>query len=104
MVAVFGCGHRSVHRHSLLAYWIGKLPGETAHARGHPQASAISVAGWLGLLFPPLWPIALVWAYLIPAGHEIKPPPDLGGIEVALKTMAARITEIEGQLGKAAAP
>src|SRR5262249_1480320 len=49
-------------------YWLGKLPGETAKIRGHPQASAITVCGWLGLLFPLLWPIALVWAYLIPAG------------------------------------
>jgi hypothetical protein len=30
--------------------WLGKLPGETAHSRRHPQASAIAVCGWLGTL------------------------------------------------------
>ena len=84
-------------------YWLGKLPGETAHARGHPQASAITVCGWLGLLFLPLWPIALVWAYLIPAGRELSPPPDLTGLQAALKATGDRIAEIEHQLGKAAA-
>ena len=84
-------------------YWLGKLPGETAQVRGHPQASAISVCGWLGLLFPPLWPIALIWAYLIPAGRELKPPPDLAGIEEALKATSARIAQIERELGQAGA-
>ena len=79
-------------------YWLGKLPGETAHARGHPQAAAITVCGWLGLLFLPLWPIAMVWAYLIPAGRELNPPPDLAGLQDALKTTAARIDQIERQL------
>jgi hypothetical protein len=83
-------------------YWLGKLPGETAHSHGHPQASAITVCGWLGLLVPPLWPIALVWAYLIPAGRELKPPPDLAGIQAALESTKTRIAQIERQLGKAA--
>jgi hypothetical protein len=86
-----------------LIYWLGKLPGETAYARGHPQASAISVAGWLGLLFPPLWPFALIWAYLNPRGHTPEAPPDLKGIQIALKNTAARVTQIERRLGKASA-
>jgi Protein of unknown function (DUF3302) len=87
-----------------LIFWLGKLPGETARARGHPQASAISIAGWLGLIFLPLWPVAMVWAYLAPAGRALEPPLDLHGLEAALKTTAARIAEIERQLGKAGAP
>ncbi len=85
-------------------YWLGKLPGETAYSRGHPQASAITICGWLGLLFLPLWPIALVWAYLIPVGRELAPPPDLAGLQAGLKTAAARIAQIEQSLGKAGAP
>jgi hypothetical protein len=84
-------------------YWLGKLPGETAYRRGHPQASAITACGWLGLLFLPLWPIALIWAYVLPAGHEAKPPPDLTGIEAALRTTAERVAQIERRLGRAAA-
>jgi hypothetical protein len=87
-----------------LAYWLGKLPGETAYSRGHPQASAITVCGWLGLLVPPFWPIALVWAYLIPAGRELAPPPSLENLAVTLRTTAARIAEIERSLGKAGMP
>ena len=84
-------------------YWLGKLPGEMAYRRGHPQASAITVCGWLGLLFPPLWPIAMVWAYLIPSGRELQPPPDLRGLEDSLRTTAARVAKIERQLGKVGA-
>jgi len=54
---------------TFLIFWLGKLPGEMGRARGHPQASAISSAGWLGLIFLPLWPIAAVWANFVPAGR-----------------------------------
>ena len=84
-------------------FWLGKLPGETAHARGHPQASAISVCGWLGLLFPPLWPIALVWAYLNPRGGDLQPPPDLKSLQAALEATASKVAEIERRMGRAAA-
>ena len=85
-------------------YWLGKLPGEVAHTRGHPQASAITVCGWLGLLFPPLWPLALIWAYLVPPGRELTPPTNFSGIEAGLKTLASRIAQIEHELGKAGQP
>jgi hypothetical protein len=43
---------------------LGGLPGKTARKRGHPQAEAINVLGWLGLLMGIVpWLIALVWAY-----------------------------------------
>ena len=52
----------------LLAVWVytvvAKIPGETALKRGHPQAEAINVLGWVGLLFGAVpWVVALVWAY-----------------------------------------
>jgi hypothetical protein len=47
---------------------LGQLPGQIAHQRGHPQATAITVAGWLGLATAGLlWPLALIWAFLKPA-------------------------------------
>lgn len=47
---------------------LGSLPGQIAHKRGHPQAPAITVAGWLGLATGGLlWPLALIWAFLRPA-------------------------------------
>jgi len=44
---------------------LGALPGKIAAQRGHPQAAAINVCGWLGLLtLGILWPIAFIWAYM----------------------------------------
>jgi hypothetical protein len=45
---------------------LGALPGRIARKREHPQADAIAVAGWMGLLVFVLWPLALIWAYLRP--------------------------------------
>jgi hypothetical protein len=45
---------------------LGQLPGKIAERRGHPQAAAINAAGWLALVLPVLWPIALIWAFLRP--------------------------------------
>lgn len=43
---------------------LGALPGRIARKRRHPQADAIAVGGWIGLLFfGVLWPVMLIWAY-----------------------------------------
>ncbi len=43
---------------------LGPMPGDIAGKRGHPQADAINVLGWIGVVTLGLaWPIALVWAY-----------------------------------------
>ena len=43
---------------------LGPLPGNIAGKRGHPQADAINVLGWIGVITLGLaWPIALIWAY-----------------------------------------
>jgi hypothetical protein len=43
---------------------LGSLPGRVAHTRKHPQADAIAVGGWLGMLFGGvLWPVMMIWAY-----------------------------------------
>ena len=59
----------------LLAVWVytvvAKIPGETARKRGHPQAEAINVLGWVGLLFGAVpWVVALVWAYTKPLADQ----------------------------------
>ena len=55
----------------LLVLWLfvelGSLPGKKAHERNHPQAEAINILGWLGLLLGGVgWVVALVWAYTTP--------------------------------------
>jgi len=43
---------------------LGALPGKLARNRAHPQADAINVCGWLGIVTLGIaWPVALVWAY-----------------------------------------
>jgi amino acid transporter len=43
---------------------LGSLPGKIARQRSHPYAQAVTVAGWIGLIFLALWPLALIWAYV----------------------------------------
>ena len=44
---------------------VGPMPGDIAKKRGHPQADAVNVLGWIGIVTLGLaWPIALVWAYM----------------------------------------
>jgi len=47
---------------------LGRLPGQIAVAHGHPQATAINVAGWVGMgSLGLLYPVALIWAFLKPS-------------------------------------
>ena len=56
---------------------MGWLPGHIAHTRGHPWTQAVTVAGWLTLLFGfALWPIVFVWAYVdVPARRDRQAAP-----------------------------
>jgi hypothetical protein len=52
---------------------LGALPGAKARERGHPQAEAINILGWFGLLMGGVpWVIALVWAFTRSA-HDTEP-------------------------------
>lgn len=60
----------------LLLMWlytvVAKIPGETARERNHPQAEAINVLGWIGLLLGVApWLVALVWAHIRSPEAEI---------------------------------
>lgn len=52
---------------------LGPIPGNVAKKRGHPQADAIRVLGWIGLITLGVpWLAALVWAYAKPvAGADL---------------------------------
>ena len=65
---------------------LGPLPGKIARGRDHPQADAIYVLGWIGILtLGGAWLVALVWAYIKPFS------------DAALR---ARILELEEELRK----
>ncbi|MEL7451265.1 MAG: DUF3302 domain-containing protein [Pseudomonadota bacterium] len=68
---------------------LAKLPGKIATNNGHPQARAITTAGWLGLLFTGGigWIIAMVWAQMEATAG------DSGGTDAQ-----ARIAALEAEL------
>jgi hypothetical protein len=52
------------------------LPGHIAKIRNHPQAEAVTVAGWVTLIFGfALWPLALIWAYVDAPARSMGPRP-----------------------------
>jgi hypothetical protein len=55
-----------------LVLWLASLPGKIARARGHAQADAVNVAGWLSLVTCfTTWPFVLVWAYFRPIAVRV---------------------------------
>ena len=52
-----------------VAIWaiLGMMPGRIARGRNHPQADAINVCGWWGVItMGLLLPLAWIWAYTNP--------------------------------------
>ncbi|WP_234683313.1 DUF3302 domain-containing protein [Bradyrhizobium monzae] len=85
-------------------YKLGSLPGAIARSRNHPQADAIGICGWMGIITIVLWPIAMVWAYLVPgrpvAGPEHGAPEDRTALTSRLQQLSQRIAAIESELPK----
>ena len=70
---------------------LGELPGKIASKRSHPQADAITICGWLGVLtLGLLWPIAIIWAYTRPA--------DSGDKRNDIDLLSERMNVLEEQL------
>jgi hypothetical protein len=68
---------------------IGQIPGNMARKAGHPQAEAINILAWIGLLTLGVgWFIALVWAKAKP----IAPGPQM---EQRLTELEARVAQME---------
>ncbi len=58
------------------------MPGRDARKRGHPDAEAISLLGWLGLPFGGVgWLVAMVWARFRPDRAEVVNTPEETGKE-----------------------
>jgi Protein of unknown function (DUF3302) len=47
----------------LVIVFLGSLPGRIAIARKHPDAEAVKIMGWAGLLFALPWIQAFGWAF-----------------------------------------
>lgn len=71
-----------------IVVFLGPLPGKIAADRGHRQAEAIKVLGWIGVVtLGGAWLVALVWAYTAPLSM-----PDSGG------DLESRVADLERQL------
>lgn len=87
-------------------YKLGGLPGSIAAARGHPQATAITVCGWMGLITLVLWPVAMVWAHsnqegsLSEGGHSAESSQSVVG---RLQHLSQRLAAIEASATKSIA-
>ena len=63
----------------LVAIFLAMLPGRIARDRGHPQADAISVCGWWGMItLGLLLPLAFIWAYTKPRQSRPDTSPQTG--------------------------
>jgi hypothetical protein len=87
---------------------LGGLPGKIAHERQHPQAPAVNVCGWLGLLtLGILWIIAMIWAFMGPTrakeDRESVPgqtpgPPEAVPLADTIAAMSSRIELLETEV------
>jgi len=60
---------------AVVAIWVilGMLPGRIARERNHPQADAINMCGWWGVLsMGILTPLAFIWAYTKPVVNPVE--------------------------------
>lgn len=73
---------------------LAQLPGKTARERNHPQAEAINIASWLGLLLTlgVVWALAMVWSRMVPLSVAGNVDSD------ELQRLRARVAELESQL------
>ena len=88
----------------LVLYKLGGLPGAIARRRNHRQADAISVCGWMGIITIVLWPVAMVWAHVVPRreiveGGGVRSPATLAKLQEA----TARLVAIERKLPRSGA-
>ncbi len=75
-----------------LVVLIGRIPGNLARAANHPQAEAINLLAWIGLLTAGVgWFVALVWAKMQP----LAPGPQLAQRIDALEARLARLEETD---------
>jgi hypothetical protein len=74
-----------------LVVLIGNIPGNIARAAEHPQAEAISILAWVGLLTLGIgWFVALVWAKAKP----LAPGPQL---EQRVRQLEEKLEQMGGE-------
>ncbi len=76
-----------------LVVLLGSMPGKIAKAHGHPQADAIQVLGWIGIITLGFsWFIAITWAYMKPIGKASTDP----GLDARVKALENQVEQLQG--------
>lgn len=80
---------------------LGALPGNIARRREHPQADAITAAGWLGIAsLGILWPLAFVWAFLRSSPQAVAQTVSTDDVSTQLTEMQSRLDVLESSIKK----
>ena len=90
----------------LIYIWIAGLPGRIALARNHPEAEAVKIMGWAGLLPTILpWVQAFIWAFKPTDIVDIRrfPKAEARALEEEAARLADRPVVIEGDAASPAA-
>jgi len=72
--------------------WLAGLPGRIAIARKHPDAEAVKVMGWAGLLVAVPWIQAFIWAFKPTDIIDIRrfPPEERAAIDEMIARLSGR--------------
>jgi hypothetical protein len=91
---------------AVVAVYLAMAPGRIAKRRGHPQADAVNLLGWLGLPTGVLWVAAIVWAYWRPAGAGVgasgPTPPGVAALRREIERLESVIAALEQARGEVA--
>ena len=81
---------------------VAAIPGVLAKKRHSPWAEAINVAGWVGVLLPPIWMLALIAAFVRPQvgeGVQIAISQDeTAELAVAIAKISERVTTLQNNI------
>jgi len=81
---------------------VAAIPGVLAKKRHSPWAEAINVAGWVGVLLPPIWMLALIAAFVRPQvgeGAQIAISQDeTAELAVAIAKISERVTTLQNNI------
>jgi len=82
----------------VIVVFLGTLPGKIAKGRNHPQAEAINVASWLGIITAGLlWPFALIWAFIRPQEHiGVASSAKLTSLESRVEALEKQVRDLGG--------
>jgi uncharacterized membrane protein len=81
---------------------VAAIPGVIAKKRRSPWVEAINVAGWIGVLLPPIWMVALIAAFVRPntgEGAQIAISQDeTTELSAAIANISERITTLQNNI------